>query len=127
MLFRSDINLRDYKTNGFDIETSRGMQQVQEISDASIMKQLALDDSEWSDIVAQMRVDIVQLRKDLNAYKEINRILLTENIDLKDYLEENGIGLEKDTVNLKEIYSVFAEEDTEDSNEQSDNSTAVSN
>ena len=122
-----DINLRDYKTNGFDIETSRGMQQVQEISDASIMKQLALDDSEWSDIVAQMRVDIVQLRKDLNAYKEINRILLTENIDLKDYLEENGIGLEKDTVNLKEIYSVFAEEDTEDNNEQSDNSTSVSN
>ena len=52
---------------------------------------------------------------------------MTENIDLKDYLEENGIGLEKDTVNLKEIYSVFAEEDTEDSNEQSDNSTAVSN
>lgn len=122
-----DINLRDYKVNGFDIETSRGMQQVQEISDASIMKQLALDDSEWSDIVADMRKTNVQLRKELDAYKEINRILLTENIDLKDFMEEKGIGLEKDTVNLKEVYSVFAEENTEDIDGQSDNSTTLSN
>ena len=122
-----DINLRDYKVNGFDIETSRGMQQVREISDASIMKQLALDDSEWSDIVADMRKTNVQLRKELDAYKEINRILLTENIDLKDFMEEQGIGLDKDTVNLKEVYSVFAEENTEDIDGQSDNSTALSN
>ena len=50
-----DLNLRDAQVNGFDIATCRGMQQVQEISDASIMKQLALDESEWSDMVATMR------------------------------------------------------------------------
>jgi hypothetical protein len=52
-----DLNLRSAEVNGFDIATCRGMQQVQEISDASIMKQLALDESEWSDMVATMRVD----------------------------------------------------------------------
>jgi len=52
-----DLNLREGQVNGFDIATCRGMQQVQEISDASIMKQLALDESEWSDMVATMRSD----------------------------------------------------------------------
>lgn len=118
-----DINLRDYKVNGFDIDTCRGMQQVQEISDASIMKQLALDDSEWSDIVADMRKTNVSLRRELDAYKEINRILLTENIDLKDYMEEKGINIDKDLTNLKEVYSVFAEEDVEGKDEQSDNNS----
>ena len=118
-----DINLRDYKVNGFDIDTCRGMQQVQEISDASIMKQLELDDSEWSDIVADMRKTNVSLRRELDAYKEINRILLTENIDLKDYMEEKGISIDKDLTNLKEVYSVFAEEDVEEKDEQSDNNS----
>jgi len=56
------------------------------------MKQLALDESEWSDIVATMRVDNQELRKQRDSYKEINRILLRENLDLKDYLEEKGHG-----------------------------------
>jgi hypothetical protein len=33
-----DLNLRSAEVNGFDIATCKGMQQVQEISDASIMK-----------------------------------------------------------------------------------------
>ena len=41
-----DLNLRDGQVNGFDIATCKGMQQVQEISDASIMKQLALYESD---------------------------------------------------------------------------------
>mgnify|MGYP007111779145 CR=1 FL=1 len=60
----------------FDIGTCRGMQQVLEISDASIMKQLALDESDWSDMVAEMRKDNQSLRKERDSYKEINRILL---------------------------------------------------
>ena len=114
-----DMNLRDGQINGFDIETCRGMQQVQEISDNSIMKQLQLDESEWSDMVAEMRQTIVDLRKELSAYKEINRILLTENIDLKDYMEEMGITIEK-SVNLKEIYSIFSENEPEDMPYESD-------
>ena len=85
------------------------MQQVQEASDASIMKQLALDESEWSDMVAEMRVTNVNLRKEKDAYQEINRILLRENIDLRDTLDEHGLLKENDLQNLKDIYSVFAD------------------
>lgn len=111
-----DLNLRAANVNGFDIQTCRGMQQVQEMSDASIMKQLALDESEWSDMVAEMREVIVALRKEKEQYKEINRILLQENLDLKDYLEDIGKKPDKNFVNLKEMYAVFAttEEESEE-------------
>lgn len=113
-----DLNLRDGRVNGFDIATCRGMQQVQEISDASIMKQLALDESDWSDMVAEMRKDNQSLRKERDSYKEINRILLQENIDLKDFLEENSIDVRLSLKDLKELYSVFAdEENTEEAEE----------
>lgn len=106
-----DLNLREAQVNGFDIATCRGMQQVQEISDASIMKQLALDESEWSDMVATMREDNQLLRKERDSYKEINRILLRENLDLKDYMEENGINIDSQLQDLKELYSPFSEMD----------------
>jgi len=107
-----DLSLRDAQMNGFDESTCRGMAQVQEISDASIMKQLALDDSEWSDIVADMRVVNQRLRKEKNSYKEINRILLQENLDLKDLISDKGYQLNHDLRNLKELYSVFSDEET---------------
>lgn len=117
-----DLNLRAANVNGFDIQTCRGMQQVQEISDASIMKQLALDESEWSDMVAEMRETIVALRKEKDQYKEINRILLQENLDLKDFIEENSnINILPHTVNLKEIYAPFSSLDEEESEEVLDN------
>lgn len=87
------------------------MQQVQEISDASIMKQLALDESEWSDMVSEMRVVNIGLRKEKDAYQEINRILLRENLDLRDTLKENNLLNEEQLKDLKDVYSVFAEFD----------------
>jgi len=107
------MNLRSAEVNGFDIATCKGMQQVQEISDASIMKQLALDESEWSDIVATMRVDNTNLRRERDQYKEINRILLRENIDLKDYLEDNNMSPAGMLVDLKDLYSVFSDDKEE--------------
>ena len=104
-----DIDLRDAEVNGFDIGTCRGMQQVLEISDASIMKQLALDESEWSEMVADQRKMIVDLQKERDTYKEINRIILRENLDLRDTLEENNM-LDKDSLhNLKDLFSPFGE------------------
>lgn len=103
-----DLNLRESEMNGFNLNTCRGMAQVQEISDASIMKQLALDESEWSDIVADMRKANQQLRKEKESYKEINRILLRENLDLKDYLEEKGLSKKENYTDLKDLYSVFS-------------------
>lgn len=104
-----DLNLRESETNGFDMATCRGMQQVQEISDASIMKQLHLDDSDWSDMVAEMRVESVALRRERDAYKEINRILLRENLDLKDTLSENEINISENLIDLKDAYSIFSD------------------
>lgn len=123
-----DLNLRSGQVNGFDIATCRGMQQVQEISDASIMKQLALDESEWSDMVAEMRKDNQLLRKERDSYAEINRILLQENLDLKDYCEENNVYPNVEYVDLKNLYTVFSSDlDDEDSytedDDESDNSS----
>jgi hypothetical protein len=109
-----DLNLREAENNGFDIGTCRGMQQVLEISDASIMKQLALDESEWSDMVAEQRARIVKLQSERDVYKEVNRILLRENIDLRDTLSENDLLDESNLQNLKQLFSAFAEIEKEE-------------
>ena len=104
-----DMDLRDAEVNGFDIGTCRGMQQVLEISDASILKQLRLDESEWSDMVADQRVIIVELQRERDVYKEVNRILLRENLDLRDTLEENNMLDKENLQNLKELFSPLGE------------------
>lgn len=119
-----DMDLREAEVNGFDIGTSRGMQQVLELSDASIMKQLRLDESEWSDMVADQRDMIVNLQKERDVFKEINRIILRENLDLKDTLEENGLLDKNNFVDLKELFSPLSEtlsieeDEEEDSDEE---------
>jgi hypothetical protein len=113
-----DMDLREAEVNGFDIGTCRGMQQVLEISDASIMKQLALDESEWSEMVADQRKIIVDLQKERDTYKEINRVLLRENLDLRDTLEENNM-LDKDNLhNLKDLFSPFGETTTQEEEDE---------
>lgn len=104
-----DMDLRDAEVNGFDIGTCRGMQQVLDISDASIMKQLSLDESEWSDMVAEQRKMIVELQKERDVYKEVNRILLRENLDLRDTLEENDMLDKNNLQNLKDLFSPLGE------------------
>ena len=109
-----DLSLREAENNGFDIGTCRGMQQVLEISDASIMKQLALDESEWSDMVAEQREKIVDLQSQRDTYREINRILLRENIDLRDTLSEHNLLDESNLQNLKQLFSIFSEIEKDD-------------
>ena len=113
-----DIDLRDAEVNGFDIGTCRGMQQVLEISDASIMKQLALDESDWSDMVADQRKIIVDLQRERDVYKEINRIILRENLDLRDTLEDNGMLNTDNLKNLKELFSPLGETKTQDEEDE---------
>jgi transcription elongation factor Elf1 len=104
-----ELNLREAEVNGFDIGTCRGMQQVLEISDASIMRQLNLDESEWSDMVAEQRQMLIKVQNERDVYKEINRILLRENLDLRDTLDDNGL-LDTNNLNdLKNVFSAFAE------------------
>jgi len=112
-----DMDLRDAEVNGFDIGTCRGMQQALEISDISIMKALALDESEWSEVVADQRKLLVDTQRERDVYKEINRILLRENLDLRDTLEEHNI-LNKDSLqNLKDLFSPFGETVSQDNEE----------
>jgi hypothetical protein len=113
-----DLSLREAENNGFDIGTCRGMQQVLELSDASIMKQLALDESEWSDMVAEQRQKIVELQSQRDIYKEINRILLRENIDLRDTLSENNLLDESNLQNLKQLFSAFSDIEKENEEEE---------
>lgn len=104
-----DMNLREAEVNGFDIGTCRGMRQVMDMSHASILKQLKLDESEYSDMLAEQREIVVKLQRDLDSYKEISRVLLRENLDLKDYLEENGMLKTENLVDLNKLYSCFSE------------------
>lgn len=115
-----DMDLRAAEVNGFDIGTCRGMQQVLEISDASIMKQLALDESEWSDMVAEQRQTIVNLQKERDVYREVNRIILRENLDLRDTLEENSLLDVSNLQNLKELFSPLGETITQEEEEDDD-------
>ena len=115
-----DMDLRSAEVNGFDIGTCRGMQQVLEISDASIMKQLALDESEWSDMVAEQRQTIVDLQKQRDVYREVNRILLRENLDLRDTLEENSLLNMSNLKDLKELFSPLGETTTPEEEENND-------
>ncbi len=111
-----DLNLREAEVNGFDIGTCRGMQQVMDMSNASILKQLKLDESEYSDMLAEQREIIVKLRKEVDSQTEIARILLRENLDLKDLIKENNIDLDKDLVDLNDLYSPF--KDTQEREEK---------
>lgn len=104
-----DLNLREAEVNGFDIGTCRGMQQVLEMSDSSIMRQLALDESEWSDMVAEQRKMLVNVQNERDVYKEINRIILRENLDLRDTLDEHGLLDTTNLQNLKELFSAFGD------------------
>jgi hypothetical protein len=108
-----DLNLREAEVNGFDIGTCRGMQQVLELSDSSIMRQLNLDESEWSDMVAEQRQMLIKVQNERDVYKEVNRILLRENIDLRDTLDDNGLLDEENLQDLKELFSAFAEIDSQ--------------
>ena len=115
-----DLNLREAEVNGFDIGTCRGMQQVLEMSDASIMRQLNLDESEWSDMVAEQREMLIKIQNERDVYKEINRILLRENLDLRDTLEDNGIFDIANLQNLKELFSAFGDIDSQAEEDEDD-------
>lgn len=122
-----DLNLREGEVNGFDLETCKAMKQVMDLSNASIMKTLALDESEWSDMVAEQRQKIVDLQRDLDKYIEISRILLRENLDIKDYLKDKNIKLEMNLVDLNDLFSCFSEQESENDDSENDSESEGKN
>ena len=102
-----EINLREAEVNAFDIGTAEGMRQVADISNASIMKQIALDENDYTEMLSQQREMIVKLREESEKNEEIARILLRENLDLKKFIENQGI----DISNMLTKDSILYEED----------------
>lgn len=85
------MKLRDQEVNSFDIETSKGMRQVAEASIGAIMKQLSLDENDYTDMIKSQRKKIDELQNKSDAAIEEARILKRENDDLKSFLKEKNL------------------------------------
>ena len=90
-----EMNLREAEVNAFDIGTCEGMRQVADISNASIIKQIRLDENDYSEMLIQQREMIAKLQERADQNEETSRILLRENIDLKRFIEEQGIDISR--------------------------------
>lgn len=88
-----EMNLSEAETNLYNIEYSAGLQQVAEISDAAILKQIRLDENDYNDMIIQQRELINKYKKKSDESEEKSRILLKENYDLKSLLKDNNIAL----------------------------------
>ena len=101
-----EMNLREAEVNIFDAETATGLAQVADISNASILKQISLDENDYVQMLTEQKKMIEDLNKKANEAIEKARILLRENIDLKKLLADNGVDiseqLSKDTILYEE-------------------------
>lgn len=91
-----ELNLREQEVNMFEVQTCKGMQQVAELSDAAILKQIGLDENDYTDMIKEQRMLITKLRNEKNLAEERQRILYRENSDLKDLLRQKNIGISED-------------------------------
>lgn len=99
-----EMNLREAEVNIFDAETAMGLAQVADISNASILKQINLDENDYVQMLTEQKQTIAKLNKDANEAIEKARLLLRENIDLKKLLEENGIDIKEQLSNDTILY-----------------------
>ena len=93
-----EMKLREQEVNAFDIGTSQGMLQVAEASTAAIMKQLALDENDYTEMISAQRQKVLELENKCDAAVEEARILRRENDDLKNFLRDKKLIDENDEV-----------------------------
>ena len=98
MLFRSgrvkelkDMGLREQEINAFDVGTAAGMQQVAHASMRAILDEIILDDTDYTEIIATQRDELVKTQNKCAAAVEEARILKRENNDLKEFLRSKGL------------------------------------
>ena len=91
----NDIGLREAKINLFDARTAGGIKQVNDLSNKSILDQLALSESEWADMVKELRevrVDleekVLKLTEDLRLERLKNKDLSDIQNQMKEYIEQ---------------------------------------
>lgn len=87
----TEENLREGRVNLFDIGTCAGMQQIAEISEAARAKQLGFNEDIAREIKDTSTALVTGLTKERDEYKERCRILLRENLDLKEFLREKDL------------------------------------
>ena len=90
-----EMNLRAAENNAFDIETAEGMRQVADISNASIIKQLSLDESDYTDMLVEQRKMLTDLQRRVAIAEEKARLLLRENLDMKEYMTQKELPFEQ--------------------------------
>lgn len=90
-----EMNLRAAENNAFDIETAEGMRQVADISNASIIKQLSLDESDYTDMLVEQRKMLTDLQRRVAVAEEKARLLLRENLDMKEYMNQKELPFEQ--------------------------------
>ena len=71
-------------------------------------------------MVADQRTMIVDLQHERDVYKEVNRILLRENLDLRDTLEDNNLLDTNNLQNLKDLFSPLGETKPQEEEEDED-------
>lgn len=82
-----EMNLREQQANAIDIETASGMAAVAELSNKAILDQIALNENDWPEMIADQKRIITKWKKIAADAAEQARILTQENIDLKRTLE----------------------------------------
>ena len=93
-----ELRLREAENNAFDIGTSKGMAQVAELSNTAILKTSALDENDYTEMVANQRRMLDDLNSKCAAAEEQARILKRENNDLKDYLRSKKLINDNDEI-----------------------------
>jgi len=85
-----ELDLREIEVNGFDIGTAAGIKMVSDISTASILDQIRINENDIPEMIADQRVLIEKWERVAYKASEQARILLRENQDLKEYLRSIG-------------------------------------
>lgn len=91
----NEIGLREAKINLFDARTLGGIKQANDLSNKSILDQLALTESEWAEMVKELREirvkleeKVLQLTEDLRLEKVKVNDLTDINNQMQEYIEK---------------------------------------
>ncbi|HYK73843.1 MAG TPA: hypothetical protein VEV44_12095, partial [Pseudoneobacillus sp.] len=68
------------EVNLFDVETSKGMRQVADLSNKSIVSQLQFDENDYTEMILEQREIIQELDSKVIKLEEENRLLKKELI-----------------------------------------------
>lgn len=70
-----EIGLEEVEVNLFDIQTSKGIEQVSELSHKNIIKQLQFDENDYTEMIAWQKDELYKINKEKDRLEEENRLL----------------------------------------------------